>query len=493
MRIALLQCNVRTGDFPANCEKILSLAKQAAKEKADICICPQDAIIGPEPACFANFPEFSENCQKAFSYLAHGLPSGLALLCLASGFEQEVLCSGGEWTHVPTDFFWNGHHIFIADKAREVPEQINYDFIISQKPTPFSPYRQEEEERKWQSVSERYSSMCIKANLVGGYGEIIYPGASFVTAFGQLVARASAFDEGCLLVDSNLMDNGNKLAPFPDLNKAQWLALCTGIKDYIQKSGMRKSVLGLSGGMDSALVCCLAVEALGPENVIAVMLPSRFSSTGSIDDSRALCKNLGIVPLLLPIEKIMESCIETLDPIFSQIATHKGDLTYENIQPRIRTLLLMAIANRDNALLLNTGNRSEAFMGYSTLYGDTAGAISVLGDLYKSRVYELARWYNQEKERDIIPQAILDKAPSAELRPDQKDTDSLPPYHYLDPLLEKISLGQTPEQDEKKDYQAIRQTFFRNQFKRSQSPKALRVGFASAPICPLQGDFIPFP
>ncbi len=237
--------------------------------------------------------------------------------------------------------------------------------------------------------------------------------------------------------------------------------------------------------MDSALVTCLARDAMGADKVMTVMLPSPFSSEGSIADSILLCKNLGIKVFNIAIEKIMETCNTALNPVFSQLPAQKEDLTQENLQPRIRSLLLMAIANRCGGLVLNTGNKSESLMGYSTLYGDTAGAISVLGDIFKSRIYELAEWYNKKNGWPVIPVSILQKAPSAELRPNQKDTDSLPPYDALDPVLLEIIRGQMVD-DNKNE---IRKRVFQNQFKRGQSPRPLKVSRNRIPDWPLLGNY----
>ncbi|SVE44913.1 uncharacterized protein METZ01_LOCUS497767, partial [marine metagenome] len=208
-------------------------------------------------------------------------------------------------------------------------------------------------------------------------------------------------------------------------------ALVLGTRDYLHKSGFKKAVLGLSGGIDSALTAAVAAEALGPENVVGVTMPSRYSSAGSVSDSAALAGNLGITLEEIPIEKIFSSALETLAPVFDGL---EEDVTEENIQARIRGLLLMALSNKLNALLLTTGNKSELAVGYCTLYGDMSGGLAVISDVPKTLVYRIAEWLNRDGE--VIPPAIIEKPPSAELRPDQKDTDSLPAYEVLDGILE---------------------------------------------------------
>jgi NAD+ synthetase len=229
--------------------------------------------------------------------------------------------------------------------------------------------------------------------------------------------------------------------PEDDDTEAAFRALVLGTRDYVRKCGFSKALVGLSGGIDSALVAAIATEALGAENVIGVGLPSPYSSAGSIDDSRQLAANLGIRFEVLSISALFAESARTLDPLFAGM---QEDITEENIQPRIRAMLLMALSNKFGALVLTTGNKSEMAVGYCTLYGDMVGALAVIGDLVKTRVYAVCRWLN--REREVIPAAILEKPPSAELRPGQMDTDSLPPYEVLDPIVEAyVERYETPE------------------------------------------------
>lgn len=270
----------------------------------------------------------------------------------------------------------------------------------------------------------------VYCNLVGGNDELIFDGVSLAfSATGQLVARGQAFAEDFVVSDTD----GSQPTPPLDLEDEDKLcrALRLGLRDYLEKCGFRSALLGLSGGIDSALTACIAVQALGPENVHGVSLPSRFSSRGSLDDARQLALNLGIRYDVIPIEPAFEALKAGLAPLF---AGRPDDVTEENLQARLRGILLMALSNKLGSLLLTTGNKSELAVGYCTLYGDMCGGLAVISDVPKTMVYRLARWLN--RDREIIPAASIAKPPSAELRPDQTDQDSLPPYDLLDRILE---------------------------------------------------------
>ncbi|MEG6592419.1 NAD(+) synthase, partial [Desulfovibrio sp. 1188_IL3213] len=273
-----------------------------------------------------------------------------------------------------------------------------------------------------------------------------------------------------------------------------WHALTLGTRDFVRKCGAEKVIVGLSGGMDSSLVCCLAVEALGAENVTGVLMPSPYSSKGSVSDAHQLAQNLGVRTVTLPIESVMKVFEQALAPGLELFESRPGDTTFENLQARIRGVFLSSLANRAGALVLNTGNKSEAAMGYSTLYGDTVGALAVIGDLTKTQTYAVARWYNDYRQAEIIPQQVFDKAPSAELRPGQKDEDSLPPYGQLDPMLEELlqpgassaAANISPLRLE------VRNKLFAAEFKRRQEPLALfvsRVPFGAGWQAPVAGRY----
>jgi NAD+ synthase (glutamine-hydrolysing) len=293
-------------------------------------------------------------------------------------------------------------------------------------------------------LARRHNAIVAMVNQVGGNDSLVFDGSSIVIApNGEVVAQAAPFREDLIVFDTDdLQPMETKLAPTEATSVSvsnpgagdtadTWKALVLGTRDYVRKCGFSKALVGLSGGIDSALVAAIAVEALGAENVLGVGMPSEFSSTGSIDDARALTVNLGIRYELVAIHDVFTQYQRTLEPLFA--GTPFG-LAEENLQSRIRGALLMALSNKFGSLVLTTGNKSEMSTGYCTLYGDMVGALAVIGDVFKTRVYALSRYAN--REREVIPRATIEKPPSAELRPGQRDTDSLPPYEVLDPILE---------------------------------------------------------
>lgn len=319
----------------------------------------------------------------------------------------------------------------------------------------------------------------LNAGAVGGEGPRIYEGATWVAdPKGDLKGWAYGFESITVIMDTEAR-HLTTLAPLPfrDPTEVLYQALKAGLRDFVLGAGHSQVLLGLSGGVDSALVAALAVDALGAENVLAVAMPSEFNAPESLSLARSLAKNLGIAFLTIPITAIKESFIRSFQ-LTPKGETKEGNLADENIQARIRGVLLMYIANREGRLLLATGNKSEAAMGYSTLYGDTCGAIAPIGDLYKTRVYELARHLNREAER--IPEGIITRPPSAELRPDQKDEDSLPPYAVLDDILSRHLEGRRSGSQVAKEggHSAmtvawVLSSLKKSAFKRAQAPFAL--------------------
>jgi NAD+ synthase (glutamine-hydrolysing) len=292
------------------------------------------------------------------------------------------------------------------------------------------------------AIARRHSAFVVMVNQVGGNDSLLFDGSSIVLApNGEVAIQAASFTEDLLFFDtdpgapcstpSHRVDHGNSSSPDLDDIPAIWQALVLGTRDYVRKCGFSKALVGLSGGIDSALVAAIAVEALGPENVLGIGMPSEFSSTGSIDDALALAANLGIQFELVAIHDVFTQYTRTLEPLFA--GTPFG-LAEENLQSRIRGAMLMALSNKFGALVLTTGNKSEMSTGYCTLYGDMVGALAVIGDVFKTRVYALSHYAN--RDREVIPHNTIAKPPSAELRPGQRDTDSLPPYDILDPILE---------------------------------------------------------
>jgi NAD+ synthetase len=281
------------------------------------------------------------------------------------------------------------------------------------------------------SLARKSRTPIAFCNLIGGNDELIFDGGSMVVnSAGQLIAKAKSFEEDFVVVD---LESATPVAPdsSSDIEKIE-KALVLGLRDYFQKCGFKSAVLGLSGGIDSAVVACLAAAALGKENVRGVSLPSEFSSQHSLDDARILAERLGIKYDVIPIQTVFAATKQELKPLF---AGRAADTTEENIQARLRGVLLMALSNKFGSLLLTTGNKSELGVGYCTLYGDMCGGLAVISDVPKTMVYDLAKWIN--REREIIPVSSITKPPSAELRPDQCDQDSLPSYEILDAILDQ--------------------------------------------------------
>jgi NAD+ synthetase len=326
------------------------------------------------------------------------------------------------------------------------------------------------------AIARRDGIPVLLSNQVGGNDSLVFDGSSLaIDAQGQLIAQAASFEEDLVIVDPFAAPPIE--APTSDETEAAWKALVLGTRDYVRKCGFRKALIALSGGIDSALVAAVAAEALGPENVMTVGMPSPYSSQGSIDDSRTLAANLGIRYEVIGITGLFSEFTHALDPLFQGLPP---DLTEENIQSRIRGSLMMALSNKFGALVLTTGNKSEMAVGYCTLYGDMVGALAVIGDLVKTRVYAICHWLNRDHE--VIPHAILEKPPSAELRPDQKDTDSLPPYEMLDPILEAyVERYESPEEISQANgipldlVKQVVRLVERSEYKRQQAAPVLKV------------------
>jgi NAD+ synthase (glutamine-hydrolysing) len=320
----------------------------------------------------------------------------------------------------------------------------------------------------------------VYVNLVGGQDELVFDGASLVLAAnGTVLHRSPQFEEDHFVVDVPLAGEETRLgsvAPLLDATEETYRALTTGVGDYVRKNGFDRVVIGLSGGIDSALTAAVASDALGPDRVWGISMPTRFSSDGSVDDSRLLAKRLGIRFDVIPIEPVFEAYLAMLGPVFDGTAFGVAE---ENLQARIRGATLMAVSNKFGPMLLTTGNKSELAAGYATLYGDMAGGYSALKDVFKTTVYELARWRNRHGE--VIPRATIEKPPSAELRPDQKDSDSLPEYDLLDAILERyvdsdmvvdeiVAEGFDPE-----TVRRIAALVDRNEYKRRQAAPGVKI------------------
>jgi len=348
--------------------------------------------------------------------------------------------------------------------------------FINLSASPFHVGKEETRYRVFRNHSKNHKTPFIYVNQVGANDELIFDGRSmFIDGNGKPVVTFPSFREHVQTIDTGSQGTDGSYVP-QDRTESVYQALVLGIRDYMRKCGFSKAVIGLSGGIDSAVTCCLAKEALGSENLLAVSMPSPYSSRGSLDDSKKLAGNLGIDYKVVPISGIYQSYTETLRRHFKG---RKIDVTEENLQARIRGNILMAFSNKFGYLLLSTGNKSEVSVGYCTLYGDMSGGLAVISDVPKTMVYELAHYMNRESI--IIPREIVEKAPSAELKPDQKDQDTLPPYDILDKILHHyVDEGQTVKQILEKNFDAgtvewVAKAVNRNEYKRRQAPPGLKI------------------
>ncbi len=361
--------------------------------------------------------------------------------------------------------------------------------ILNLSASPYWTGKRELRQQMLSALARRHNAFVAMVNQVGGNDSLVFDGSSIVLGpGGNLVASAMSFREDLIFFDTDPApgERDNLAVPnsaepqtssWSDTTAASWDALVLGTRDYVRKCGFKRAVIGLSGGIDSAVVAAIAVEALGAENVRGVGMPSRYSSAGSIDDARDLAANLSIEYEILPIERVFDSYQATLEPLF---ANTPSGIAEENLQSRIRGALLMAISNKFGALVLTTGNKSEMATGYCTLYGDMVGALAVIGDVLKTQVYALSHYAN--RNRIVIPQATIEKPPSAELRPDQRDLDSLPPYEILDVIVgayvEQYRSAEEIAREHGFDLslvQSVVQLIERSEYKRQQAAPVLKI------------------
>jgi NAD+ synthase (glutamine-hydrolysing) len=381
-----------------------------------------------------------------------------------------------------------------------LPQPIaGHRLILNISASPFWQGKAEVRRKMLGALARRHGATVVMVNQVGANDSLIFDGASFaVDRTGAVIAQAQSFVEDLLLVDTEVVSGTDDIAgphlrsemwgthtressSIEGAEESLWNALVLGTRDYIRKCGFSKAVVGLSGGIDSALVAAIAVDALGAENVQGIGMPSEFSSTGSVTDAEQLARNLGIGFTTVPIKAIYTAFTDALEPVFSGLgAGNVFGLAEENVQPRIRGTLLMGVSNKTGALVLTTGNKSEMACGYCTLYGDMVGALAVIADVYKTEVYALARYANRDGER--IPEATLSKPPSAELRPGQMDTDSLPPYEVLDPILRAYIESYTPAEEiaasQGVEFELVRKVIRLvelSEYKRQQAAPVLKV------------------
>ncbi len=528
MKIALAQIDPTIGDFTGNLKKLMDTSRRAAEMGARLAVFSELSICGYLPADFLEKPSFLGRCRTAVEELAaatrdlpvavltgaafrapegSGKPAVNAAVLLDKGRilleqhkrllpfydvfdEQRYFQAGRSQQVVELDGVrlgvsvcedaWNDKHfwprrLYSTDPMEELMEQ-RPAIHVNISASPFWHGKREVRREMLAAIARRDGIPLVLSNQVGGNDSLIFDGSSLaLNGRGELVAQAASFAEDLVVVDPFTAPAMEE--PATDDTEAAWNALVLGTRDYVRKCGFSKVVIALSGGIDSALVAAIATGALGAENVLGVGMPSPYSSRGSVDDSRHLADNLGIRFEQIGISRLFEEYTRTLEPMF---AGRAADITEENIQSRIRGNLLMALSNKLGALVLTTGNKSEMAVGYCTLYGDMVGALAVIGDLVKTRVYAICRWLN--REREVIPRAILEKAPSAELRPGQKDTDSLPPYEVLDPILEAyVERYETPEDIARKHgfpvplVQQVVRLVERSEYKRQQAAPVLKI------------------
>lgn len=544
MRFSVAQLNYHIGNFEANKEKIFNAIRIAKKEKSDLIIFSELSVPGYPPYDLLDRYDFVEQCNRAVDEIAgecYGItaivgspvinsnPEGKKLFNSAlvlsegkiifsankallptydifdeyryfqpdrnfnvfpfKGYRIAITICEDIWDEQPFDNEFEKKRLYTVSPMDELAKQ-NPDFIINMSASPFSHARIEGKTSVFRNKAAKHGIPLISSNQTGANTELIFDGASMIiNGKGEICERLPFFEEEVRTFTYEEIfsrpQKEKKYDPVELIHKA----LITGIRDYFAKTGIKEAVLGLSGGIDSAIVLCLAAEALGNKNVRALLMPSRYSSDHSVSDSVLLADRLNIRYDIISIEKPFKAFEEELSTLFKGKAT---DVTEENIQARIRAVLLMAVANKFGCILLNTSNKSEAAVGYGTMYGDMAGGISVIGDVYKTDVYRLADYINSKEE--IIPLNIIKKPPSAELRPEQFDTDSLPEYKILDSILYQYIDLQKPSNKITGDgitqeiVSRVIKLINRNEFKRYQAPPILRISsksFGMGRIMPL--------
>ena len=535
MKIALAQLNYLVGDFQGNLSRLTEAVREAGARGAQMVVFSELSICGYPPLDLLERKDFIDACLSHLELLAREIDPDMGVLVGGPEpnpdsegkmlFNSVFFLHGGKIRQVfrksllPTYDIFDEYRYFepgresrllefkgirfavtiCEDLWDEQPFENEYarsrlyrknpleelaglkpDVVINLAASPFSHMKMESKQAIFTGKAKRYGLPVLYCNQVGAQTELIFEGGSMaVHPSGLVWDSLPFFREDMLLVDLEEL-RGTSPAPeqgvLPDRMEAIRQALTCGIRDYFGKMGFQSATLGMSGGIDSAVTLALAAEALGPENLHILLMPSQYSSTHSVDDSVEMAERLGVKYSILHIEDLFNEFRESLKPLFGDLPE---DITEENIQARIRATLLMALSNKFGNILLNTSNKSETAVGYGTLYGDMSGGLSVLGDVYKTDVYLLARHFNAEQ--DVIPENIINKAPSAELRPDQKDSDSLPPYDLLDQILEAYIERQLPPEKmhalgfDKEQVSRIIALVNQNEYKRYQTPPILRI------------------
>lgn len=541
MKIALAQLNYHIGNFQSNTDKIIDAIRKSKELGADAVVFAELAVCGYPPRDFLEFNDFITQTLEHVQQIADasigittivGAPArnprveGKNLFNAAYVLRDGKIESEHHKALLPNYDVFDEYRYFeparqfqvatiagkkvaisVCEDLWDIEEDLMYtlwpmdalkeqgaEIAINIAASPFSFMHAEKRVEVLKYNVKRYGMPMVYVQHIGAQTEIIFDGGSMaLDADGNIIAQLPFFKEEIRVVDFAAEPQPLEVKFPPKVSRVHD-ALVLGIRDYFAKMGFSKAILGLSGGVDSALVLALAVEALGKDNVLSVLMPSEFSSTHSVDDSVQMCKNIGSRYEIIPIKKGFEAALEMLKPVFGDAPFSVAE---ENIQARMRAILLMGIANKQNYILLNTTNKSEAAVGYGTLYGDMCGGLAVLGDVYKTEVYDVCRWVN--RDREIIPENILTKAPSAELRPNQKDSDSLPEYHVLDKILHgyiEQRLGPRELMAQGFDQALVNRVLKMvnsNEWKRAQMPPVLRVStkaFGSGRRMPIVGKYL---
>ena len=535
MKIALAQLNPTIGDLKNNAQQILKAAQQVASQGVKLLLTPELSLCGYPPRDLLLNAHFITEMEQTLHQLVIELPPDLHVLVglatpnpdaivtggkplfnsialLAAGkvqktFHKRLLptydvfdenryfAHGNEANHFTLDGIkigvtvcedlWNdedfwGKRSYLVNPIAELAKQ-EIDLSINLSASPYSAGKQQVREAMLKHAAVKYDRAVLYVNQVGANDDLIFDGCSLgFDRSGELVCRGTAFDRDLIIIEFDEAKQDlqpAEIQPQPDSTDAEiWQALVLGVRDYIHKCGFQKVILGLSGGIDSALVAAIAAAALGADNVLGVLMPSTYSSSHSVTDAIALAANLGIKTETIPIGELMQGFDRTLE---SQFQGTEFGLAEENIQSRIRGTLLMSMSNKFGYLLLSTGNKSEMAVGYCTLYGDMNGGLAVIADVPKMRVFSICKWLN--REREIIPNNIITKPPSAELKPGQIDQDSLPPYEILDEILAAIVCEhQSPAQIIDRGYDSqvvtkITRLVKLAEFKRRQAPPGLKI------------------
>ena len=531
MKIALAQLNFHIGNFQANSTQIIQNIEKAKKQGADLIVFSELSVCGYYPNDLLERREFIDQCIESVNRIAlhcngiaalvgapsiNSSPNGKMLFNSAyflkngkiesihsktllptydvfdeyrhfepnrefnlieiNGLKLAVTICEDLWFNQPVFSTFGRENLYSLCPVEEYSKQ-NPDLIINLSASPFSYNQAKLRKEILLDNARKYGIPIIYVNQVGAQTELIFDGGSlFVDRVGNVVCEMSYFSADFTIIDTENLNEKHIIQPETGIIAKICDALILGISDYFAKTGFKTATLGLSGGIDSAVTLVLAQKALGSDNLHVLLLPSKFSSDHSVDDAVKLACNLGIKYDIVKLHEIIEAFDVTLAPVFMGLPS---DLAEENIQARVRGTLLMGLSNKFGHILLNTSNKSEAAVGYGTLYGDMNGGLSVLGDVYKTTVFEIARFINLNSE--IIPLNTILKPPSAELRPDQKDSDSLPEYEVLDKILfNYIELGKSPQSivsmgfDETTVYRTVLMVN-RNEYKRFQAPPILRV------------------